>query len=281
MRKLLSLVLVAALAAVACDQAPTATGIPPEADASAEVTGPLTAVTSSSAMTNSEAPFQAWQQGFEHDTEGWVTQEDPGPFGWCGTIERADGRTGPIAPSAGSGYAIVEHGACNDFYQPFFPDGSAPASADPDLFSTTFPTGGYVNQVDVYLDPGWEDGTGFGYAVSFQVLDEDFPNFRYFFLPVSKADGTLSVAGREVDEAGWYTFRHRFTADEEGALAVAFELARQGETLFTQGTGLTLLTGERASDFDASNTSNGYIWFVSISDGLGLAIDENQVRRGR
>lgn len=280
MRKLLSLVLVAGLAAVACDQAPTSTEASTEADAAAEVPGPLTAATSSSAMTNSEAPFQAWQQGFQHDTDGWVSQEDPGPFGWCGTIQRVDRRTGDLAPSAGSGYAIVEHGACNDFYQPFFPDGSAPASADPDLFSTTFPTGGYVNQVDIYLDPGWEDGTGFGYAVSFQVLDEDFPNFRYFFLPVSKSGGTLSVAGHEVGEAGWYTFRHRFT-EEEGALSVAFELARNGQTLFTRETGETLLTGETASDFDASNTSNGYIWFVSISDGLGLAIDENRVRRGR
>lgn len=280
MRKLLSLVLVSGLVAVACDQTPTSTEAPPEADASGEVTGPLTAATSSSTMTNSEAPFQAWQQGFERDTDGWVTKEDPGPFGWCGTIQRADRGTGDLSPSAGSGYAIVEHDVCNDFYQPFFPDGSAPASADPDLFSTAFPTGGYVNQVDVYLDPGWEDGTGFGYAVSFQVLDENFPNFRYFFLPVSKAEGTLSVAGHEVGEAGWYTFRHRFT-EVDGDLSVAFELARHGETLFRQETGPTLLTGELASDFDASNTSNGYIWFVSISDGLGLAIDQNQVRRGR
>lgn len=280
MRRLLSLLAVAGLAALACDQAPTSSGAPEGTDASKEATGPLSAATSSSAMTNSRAPFQPWRQGFEHDTEGWVSQADPGPFGWCGTIERVDRREGDLRPSAGRGYAVLEHGACNDFYQPFFPDGSAPASADPELFSSVFPTGGYVNQVDVYLDPAWEDGTGFGYAVSFQVLDEDFPNFRYFFLPVSKTEGTLSVADREITTAGWYTFRHSFTSDD-GELAVEFELARDGRTLVSRETGETLLTGETASDFEASETSNGYIWFVSISDGLGLAIDENRIRRGR
>lgn len=281
MRKLLALTLVLGLATAACDEAPMGTDTDPttEPAPTAEVTGPLTAASSSS-MTNSDAPFQNWHQGFQHDTDGWVTQEDPGPFGWCGTIERVDRRSGAVAPSAGRAYAVVEHGACNDFYKAFFPQGSAPASADPALFSTAFPTGGYVNQVDVYLDPTWADGTSFGYAVSFQVLDEDFPNFRYFFLSVAKAGGALTVAGEEVTEAGWYTFRHTFTSDADGQLAAEFELMRNGRVLFSEPVGTTLLTGESASDFDAENTSNGYIWFVSISDGLRLAIDENKVRRG-
>lgn len=239
-------------------------------------------------MMNSNADFQVWHQGFNHDTEGWATGADPGPFGWCGAIERVDRRdldraAGDIMPSAGRGYATVAHGACNEFFQNEGFLDSAPASAGRPL-NETFPAAGYVNELDVYLDPSWAVGAGFGYAVSFQDLTEQFPNFHYVFLPVEKTGAGLFVAGYEVSRAGWYTFRHTFSADSDSRLAIKFALMDRGRTLFSLPIDKTLealFPSADVSSFDVSDLGSGYVWFVYISEGLDLAIDEERLRPGR
>lgn len=285
-------VAVIGLFAAACDESPTAVdGADPSGEAlvptAGQIVGPLTAASAS--MLNSNAPFQVWKQGFEHGTDGWVSNADPGPFGWCGTIERVDRRDlnvrgGDTPPSAGRSYAVVQHDVCNDFYAPFFPDGSAPAAADPALLSATFPASGFVNQVDIYLDPDRPAEDAFGYAVSFQVVDEPFPNFRYTIHDIVYTGSAVEVAGEEITEAGWYTFRHHFR-DEGGRLAVVFEVLDGGRVIASEAVPVFLhftATGVDVvptGDFETSDLGSGYIWFVYIT-GFPLAIDEHQVRTG-
>lgn len=282
MRRLLSTTVAALLALTlgACEETPTDVDVSP----------------SSESMTNSNADFPVFNQGFNHDTEPWVDQDDEGLLGWCGTIERIDRRDGvDPSPSAGRGYATVENGGCNEFYRGVFGEvfTSAPASGpNPDLSSTEFPESGFVQQLDVYLDPGdlADDGPGvvFNYANSLCVLGDDGTcpldtfedvDFRYFAVPVTKEEGDLLVAGRKVEEAGWYTFRHVFGSDE-GALTVDFQLVKDGRPLFTESIENTLLTGEATSDFEVSDLGSGYVWFVSVADSLELPIDEHRLRPG-
>lgn len=297
MRRLLSTTVAALLALTlgACEETPTDVDVSP----------------SSESMTNSNADFPVLHQGFNHDTGPWVDQGDEGLLGWCGTIEQIDRRDGvDPAPSAGRGYATVENGGCNEFYREIFGEAftSAPASGpNPDLSSTTFPESGFVQQVDIYLDPAHPAGNEtvvigpdggfalagtddvvFNYANSLCVLGDDGTcpldtfddvEFRYFAVPVTKNEGDLLVAGRKVEEAGWYTFRHVFGSDD-GALTVVFELVQDGRPLFTESIENTLLTGEATSDFDVSDLGSGYVWFVSVADGLELPIDEHRLRPG-
>lgn len=297
MRKLLSLMVAGLLVLTvgACEETPTDVDLSPSPES----------------MTNSNADFPVFHQGFEHNTEPWVDQDDEGLLGWCGTIERIDRRDGvDPAPSAGRGYATVENDGCNGFYRGIFGEAftSAPASGpNPDLSSTRFPESGFVQQVDIYLDPEHPAGnetavigpdggfavTGtddvvFNYANSLCVLGEDgtcpldaFENvdFRYFAVQVTKENEDLFVAGREVKEAGWYTFRHVFGSDD-GALTVDFELVKDGRALFTESIESTFLSGEATSDLEVSDLGSGYVWFVSVADGLELPIDEHRLRPG-
>ena len=40
------------------------------------------------ALADSRAPFVNLHQGFEQDASGWYDQTQPGPLGWCGSINR-------------------------------------------------------------------------------------------------------------------------------------------------------------------------------------------------
>ncbi len=225
-------------------------------------------------------PFKDWEQGFESGTDGWITNETSGAAGWCGSIEQQG--SGAVSPSAGEGYAVITHSACNDYWSGHgFPNGSGPYSAGAG-YSIAWPESGYVMQLDIYLDPSWSAdfaGSVFTYSVNIRLLDKEYPNnFRYFLVPVKVKEGKLLVAGHEVSEAGWYTFRHTFSS-AGGKLAIDFEIVRGGQTLFSEPVTETSFTGAATSSFAVSNVSNGYVWFVSIADGLGLAIDEHSVRR--
>jgi hypothetical protein len=222
--------------------------------------------------------LSGWRQGFEDNLDGWITDETSGEKGWCGGIERFESGSGPVSPSEGNGYALVEHGACNAYYAETFSEGSGPYAPFGD-YSERWPAGGYVTELDIYLDPEWEAGTTFTYAVSFRLLDvEAFADsLRYLAVPVTKEDGDLLVAGNAVSEAGWYTFRNVFM-DEDGDLAVEFQLVDGEQTLFTQDMTTTMLSEEEVASFSASNTGTGYAWFVSISEGLRLPIDEQTIR---
>lgn len=272
------------VAAMACDQAPTD---PETVDASSVADGD--ASKSSSAMMNSNAPFPVFHQGFEHDTEAWIDGSDPGPLGWCGSIERVPRGSGSVMPSAGSAHATVEDGACNAFWTGVFGSEftSGPASSDLNLLSTGWPASGFVQELDVYLDPAeTDDGVAFIYANSLCVFGSDPEpcgvdfDFRYFAVVVTAREGAMDVAGHPVTEAGWYTFRHVFGSQGDGTLTVDFQLMDDGRPLHSAPVEGTLLTGESTSDFDVEDLGSGYIWIVSIADGLALPIDQHQLRPG-
>lgn len=226
----------------------------------------------------------AYQQSFEQDTAGWITDETPGPAGWCGDITRYARGTGPVAPSRGHGYAAVEQGACNEFWQnnqgnqwlesgPFNPPGG---------YSESWPQSGFVNELDIYLDPAWADGTNFTYANSIRTLDPapDEALFRYFTVTVHKDSDALWVNGHEVDRAGWYTFRFEFT-EEVGHVAVRFELADRGRVLFDEPLTTTAYSGEATASLSTGDFGTGYVWFVTLSEGLELPIDHRKYRPGK
>ncbi|MDX1587165.1 MAG: hypothetical protein R3222_10480 [Balneolaceae bacterium] len=262
-----------------------------------------------SKMLNSEAPFSVLNQGFNHDTKPWVDQNVNGPFGWCGTIERIDRREvsqDAVQPSAGRSYATVSNGSCNEFWNSDAGFGeaytSAPASGpNPDLMSSTWPDGGFVQQVDVYLDPDHPAGNQnvvlgpeggfllegtddvvFTYANSICATIpcvETF-DFRYFAVSVIKDGEALEVAGHSITEPGWYTFRHVFDSKEDGSLKVDFQLLHKGQALATTSIDNTFLSGETTGDFKVDDLGSGYIWFVSIAEDLKLPIDEHRLRPG-
>ncbi|MEJ2502225.1 MAG: hypothetical protein P8177_02745, partial [Gemmatimonadota bacterium] len=158
----LAIVALAAFGLAGCDAPPTGPAGSPPIGVEPE------------AASMSAAPFQLWRQGFNHGTDGWVTDDVPGPAGWCGDIETAVRGTGPVPPAAGEGYAIVTEGDCNAFHQGRGFLTSGPAAGFMPI-NRTFPDGGYIQDLDIYLDPDWADGTGFGYVISFQDLDDPIP----------------------------------------------------------------------------------------------------------
>jgi len=222
--------------------------------------------------------YPAWQQGFEHDTDGWITDDVPGAVGWCGDITRYDRGSGPVAPSVGHGYAVVANGACNEYWMNNGWPVSGPYAPFGGDYSESWPQSGFVTELDIYLDPNWMDGTGFNYYVGMRVLDEN--SFRYFVIPTVAENGALLVAGNEINQAGWYTFRVRFR-DEGGQLAVDFELAQKGRVVFAQPMTTTAFYGATTSSFKVSNIGTGYSWFDAISDGLQLPIDQHKYRPGK
>jgi hypothetical protein len=261
--------------------------------------------TSAASALNSAAPFKNWHQGFNHGTTAWYGGDTPGPLGWCGQITQVEKGGGSLQPSAGQAYATVEQGVCNDFWDGIFSAPGAtlvngPWAPGPDfgLFSSVWPTGGFVMELDIYLDPSWtvgalEPGTVnffappgavFTYAASLRELGspaDAFGTFYYFAVPVMPNDGKLTVLGHDVTEAGWYTFRHVFS-DDGGELAVDFELAeRSGGTLFTEPITTEFFSGAPTSNLIPTDLGSGYIWFASIAPGLELPIDEHRLRRGR
>lgn len=247
-----------------------------------------TANGAASNMMNSNAPFPTWRQDFEHGTAGW---EQAGATGWCGSVEPVEARAGgsaegAIAPSAGRFYAAVRHGGCEAPWDAFFPAGSGPASSAMPQ-GETFPAAGYVMDLDIYLDPAWEDGTAFGYSASFRVLDQEWPaHFRYYLHDVVVEAGVLTVDGHLIDQAGWYTFRHRFNSDEQGMLAVHFEVLKKGREVFSQALPMVLEFADvvhvhDTDDFPVSNVSSAYLWFPYLTPGLELPIDRQMMRPGR
>lgn len=275
MRRLPLLALPVALSTLAaCDDTPSAP------------TAEVLSATGQAATRSDDVPFPVWRQSFQYDVEGWITDDIGGPDGWCGDIHRvtrteASNGSGP-APSTGLAHATVAWGACNAFWQELGFGASGPYSHGAGYYP--LPAGGYTTELDVWLDPGWTPAEVFTYALSVLRLDLGYPDgLLYTFVPVTTSGGSLYVAGEEVDEAGWYTFRHT-VASEGGELTIRFDLLRGG--LPVAGHAVTELYDLAQAAFsvaglDPSMVGNGYIWFAWIQPGLELAIDEHVVRPGR
>ncbi len=266
-----------AVATTACDDAPTSPA--PEAMTAEQES-------SANAASHAQVPFRGWQQNFNHGLDGWETADRPAEGTWCGHIERVEAGPGSegLRPSVGRAYAVVSHGDCVEPWDDddAFPHGSGPASSDATVVpqNDAFPQAGFVSELDVYLDPDWPEDTAFGYANSFQVLDEEWPNFRYLSHDVARTEDGLFVEDTSVDRAGWYTFRHTFR-EVDGELAVEFQLRKGGQVLHAQELESTSFSLEALADFPISNVSNAYVWFVYLTPELELPVDNKEMRVGQ
>ena len=176
---------------------------------------------------------------------------------------------------------------------------SAPATTlEPGLLSTKFPESGYVQQLDIYLDPDYgtgnedltfldmlgisDDNVVFTFANTVgnhtQVILE--AQFVYFTTFVLKENGNMKIGDFQVDEAGWYTFRHVFGSDSEGSLTVDFELLQNRQLLYTESISTSIL-GVSTSDLNTDGLGSAYIWFPTIADGVELPIDQHRLRPGK
>ena len=225
--------------------------------------------------TAQEEPFPVWEQGFESSVAGWIGGDIAGPEGWCGTTEQRTADASELSASAGNAYAVVVESACNEYWQEQGFETSGPYALGAG-HPAPWPAEGYVNQLDVYLDP--QDPVAFTFVSSVYVFGppDDVGNFRRFFVPVTEDDGRLQVMGRDVNERGWFTFRTTLGSDD-GRLEVDFELLRRGESLLSAPLTTTLFTEEAAASLAVEDLGIGYLWFVSIAEGKELPIDEHRV----
>ncbi len=215
------------------------------------------------------APVSAvahWKQGFESDATGWFENSSDA------RIQRVASGTDGIASSSGANHAVLTGPG---MYTKF---GAYDAEWD----------GTWTAEVDVYLDPKWEAGTGFDYSVAANGSDDKHQRDFVFHVTKDSSEGELLVGAsnnssfspREnleelpnhavVTDAGWYTLRHTFR-DQGGVLAVDLELVKDGKVLFTE-------TRSDAADIMAAIGGNRYGWFTALS-GTQLAIDDVEIGR--
>jgi hypothetical protein len=248
------------------------------------------------------APPAPYFNGFEQNTAGWfdITTVGDGtitrrPSGYSNGGQYADG----IASATGKWHARLtgdacDHTAATNCFGPFTRWGG---------YSSTFPTGGYLTQVDVYLDVEWSkthldyrfdwdssinDNAGnFLQDYVFNAGTNPAPTGGYFVNASTNA--TRSGAFPEnpcpnpstppnacrtpvlITVSGWYTFRHTFR-DNAGQLAVDFDIL-----LKSTGASVahwTIQPGHAMSGVGG----NRYGWFV-IEEIPDLAID-NSLRTG-
>lgn len=251
------------------------------------------------------AGFPSWYQNFEGNVNGWIGADVAGGGGWCGTVERRSGAEASIDPAAGDGYAVAIGGPCNDFFQAQDLPPSGPFSYGA-AYSTSFPSSGFAVEMDAYLDP--QQDLEFTYWTSFSKLDVrddpgpprdddpegDFGNWvgslRYEAVPVDAGGGEILIGDEEltggehrVDEAGWYTFRHAFSEADDGSVNVEFELARDGEVVFSATPDIAYTPAGAEGDtfplseIQAENVGTGYVW-LGLPGGAELPIDQHRVR---
>ena len=238
--------------------------------------------------TDESATFPSFHQGFNHSFAPWADEATANDVsGWCGDIELKSRKDGDIAPSAGAGYATVKFGPCNTHWAAAgFPNGSAPATLDPSLFSQVWPESGFVHQLDIYLDPSdFEEGNAFDLFFGLYYNWYDYP-FDYYAIHVSKEDGSLLINEEyEVNDAGWYTFKQSYDKTKEGILTADFELQDNHHTVYSTTLNTTVMgnTKLNINDIYADGyiIGSGYMWFPYIAPGVELAIDEYQLRPGK
>jgi hypothetical protein len=199
-----------------------------------------------------------WEQDFDTNTNGWSDSTN----GWHGSIERSNGR------------AIVNGDADS---APFSNFGG---------YTEDWP-GAWTAELDVYLDPAWNDGEGFDYSVAATGTDGKHQRDYIFHVTKDTSQGALLVGGsnntnfetREdletgnhytVTKAGWYTLQHSFY-EKDGSLVVDLNLLdSDGNVVFTE----TRAAG--ADDTMDQIGGNRYSWFThaSVTD---LAVDNHQL----
>lgn len=242
---------------------------------------------------NTANGFMAFHQGFNERVHPWVDLSVEGVLGWCGTIELQSRKSGEVNPSAGNGYATVMWGECNEFWQadpseipfkeeaglPAFAEG-APATQDPALWSSSWPSSGFVQDLDIYLDPEmFSEGVAFTYSESIKALGG--MSFTYFGVNVVKSGGELYINDFMIPEEGWYTFS--FVNDHiDGRLELDFELFKNNKMLYSVPLETSLFDMDLAtSEIEVEDYGSGYIWFAFLQEGVALPIDEQMLRPGK
>ena len=248
------------------------------------------------------APPAPYFNGFENNTAGWYDSTSGGdgtitrtPSGYTNGGQYASG----IASAAGKWHARLtgdpcDHTPTTNCFGPFTRWGG---------YSSTFPSGGYLTQVDIYLDVDWA-ATHLDYRFDWDSsINDNTGNFLQdyvfnagtspagppgFFVNAS-TNATRSGAYPEnpcpspsappntcrtpafISISGWYTFRHTFRNDA-GMLAVDFDIFPLGGN--TPVAHWTIHPGHAISTVGG----NRYGWVV-IEEIADLPID-NSLRTG-
>jgi hypothetical protein len=225
------------------------------------------------AITSALAQFTVFSQGFEVDTQGWLTSIGSSNYG---TLARVNSGTDGINSATGNWHAKMGGNSTGSPTGPFSRFGS---------YQTNW-NGGFTASIDVYLDTSWANGEGFDYSVA--ANRQNNTHLRDFIWHVGKVNGNLLVNASNnsdanfnawklenengsnyytVTNSGWYTLRHIFR-EESGSLVVDFVL------LDSAGTILHTITRTTPADDIASIVGgNRYAWFVYISVVDGLHTD--------
>ena len=212
------------------------------------------------------APPAPYFNGFEKNTDGWFDSSNGG----YGTITRR-----PSGYSNGGGYADGIASAAGKWHARLvgFPCDPPPAPPNQNClgpftrwggYSSTFPSGGYLTQVDIYLDVNWaasHPDSRFDWDSS---INDNTGNFRRdwvfnvgtqlplqspHFIIQSSTNAFRSGANPNtpcpnpatppnscrppliITTSGWYTFRHTFHDDGSGFLAVDFDIFPLGSNV--------------------------------------------------
>jgi hypothetical protein len=252
------------------------------------------------------APPAPYFNGFEKNTDGWFDSSNGGDgvitrrsSGYSNSGGYADG----ITSAAGKWHARLTGFPC---FTPPNQDCVGP-NTNWGGYSSTFPSGGYLTQVDIYLDINWaasHPDTRFDWS---SAINDNLGNFRRdwvfnagtqlplespHFIIQSSTNAFRSGANPNVPcpnpatppnscrppliitTSGWYTFRHTFHDDGSGFLAVDFDI-------FPLGSSVALMHQTIDSNpYDPMSMVGGnrYGWFANeeIAD---LPID-NSLRTG-
>lgn len=217
-----------------------------------------------------------WFQGFETDASGWIDYDNL----FEGIIERVPSNTNSIKSAQGNWHAIVNERELD--YQ-------GPLSWF-DVFRKNW-IGNWTAEVDVYLDPNWNLGEGFEYAVA--IADarpyEWILNFYAFHISKDISTGKLLVGAtdeaiygivkqdledyphKEIKKAGWYTLQHKFY-DNNGFLIVEMNLLdSEGDEIFSKK--------YENPDYTIPDVVGGnmYSQFINIESEDGIAIDNHEL----
>ncbi len=252
------------------------------------------------------APPGPYFNGFEQNTNGWFDLSN----GHYGHIARQ-----PSGYTNGGGYASGINSAAGHWHARlsgdpcFTPPNQDCAGPNTNWggYSSTFPRGGYLTQVDIYLDVNWaaahndvrfdwssaiNDNTGtfrrdFVFNVGTQlplqsphfIIQSSTNAFRSGANPNSPCPNPVTPPNGcrppvIITNSGWYTFRHTFHDDGSGFLAVDFDI-------FPLGSNVPVMHQTIDSNpYDPMSMVGGnrYGWFANeeIPD---LAID-NSLRTG-
>ena len=246
----------------------------------------LTSAFSPSAIASS--PPGTWFQGFEKNTSGWFPGNDrgivrepsgymTGPTGYANGVPSAAGRWHARLP------ALT---ACTQSCDGPFTNWGG--------YTTSFPSGGYLTQLDIYLDVAWAAahpdtrfdwisainnssgsflrdfvfnvGTlGSGYIVQSSTNSTRSGANPYFPCPAPNTPPNACRPPASINASGWYTFRHTFR-DAAGTLAVDFDI-------INQSTNASVAHWTIFADPISTVGGNRYGWF-SNEEIPDLAIDD-------